>query len=178
MGTLFSVTSDHPHDFERATGYLRESADAGYIRAKHSLGLILVNHPELPQHDGEALKLLEEAAAGGSWRSSVVLGILYRDGKQVPSDPSAAYRWYTIAETQGGKEADTVVRNEIAKIRASLSADQQKQSEQAAAEWIKAYPHANLFVFSGGNDSALFPAAEVYSTELAKAETLKGADVH
>lgn len=178
MGTLYSVTSDHPHDFERAAGFLRESADAGYVRAKHSLGLILVNHPELTQHEGEALKLLEAAATGGSWRSSVVLGILYRDGRSAPKDPLTAYRWYTIAEAQGGKEADAVIRNEIASIRASLSADQQKQSEQAASDWMKAYPHANLFDFGGGNDSALFPAAEVYSTELAQAESSKGADIH
>ena len=177
LGTLYSVTSDHPHDFERAETYLRESSDAGYIRAKHSLGLLLVNHPELPQQDGEAVKLLQAAAVGGSWRSSVVLGILSRDGKILPRDRAIAYRWYKIAESQGGAEATTMLHDEVASIRATISADQQKQSELAAAEWMKTYPRANLFVFSGGDGSILFPAEEVYSTQLAQAETSSGADV-
>jgi len=138
---------------------------------------LLVNHPEVPQNRGEAVKLLEEAAAGGSWRSSVVLGILYRDGKYVPKDPLISYRWYTIAENQGGKEADAVIRHEISAIRKSLSAEQQKLSEDAAAKWVSTYSRANLFVFDGGNSSPFFPVAEVYSTELAQANSSKGADV-
>ena len=93
-------------------------------------------------------------------------------------DPVISYRWFRIAESQGGREADAVIHNDIALARAPLSVDQQKQSEDAAAEWMRAYPHPNLFVFDSGNGSALFPAAEVYSTELAQAESSKGADVH
>ncbi len=177
MGTLYSVTDDHPHDPQKAAAYLRESSDAGYVRAKHSLGLLLVNHPELAQQSGEPVQLLEAAAAGGSWRSSVVLGVLYRDGKDVPKDPGMSYRWFTIAQNQGGKEAEAMVRNDMAFARAALSADQQKQSEQAAADWMNTYPHNAVFVFSAASGSAIFPIDQVYSIELAQAESSKGANV-
>src|SRR5271170_7455442 len=71
MGTLYSAGNGHKRDLDRAVTYLRQSADAGYIPAKHSLGLLMVNHPELPQGASEATALLEAAAIGGSWRSSV-----------------------------------------------------------------------------------------------------------
>jgi uncharacterized protein len=177
MGTLYSVAKGHPHDLQRAVAYLRESADSGYMFAMHSLGLLLVNHPELPQHAGEATTLLEKAAGGGAWRSSVVLAILYRDGKLVPKDPCAAYRWLKIAQSQGGNDADRVIHSDIAVARDALSADQQKQSESAAVEWMGAHPHTNLFVINGGKESAFFPIEEVYSTELAQAESSTGASV-
>jgi len=177
MGTLYSVTDGHKRDLDRAIIYLRQSADAGYIPAKHSLGLLVVNHPELPQGSGEATALLEAAAIGGSWRSSAVLGILYRDGKGVPKDLSVAYRWFTIAEKQGGDQAQPLLRADITAARSALSVEQQKQSENSAAQWITTYPHSDIFVVKGGPESAFFPMDEVYATELAQINSPKGASI-
>jgi len=178
MGTLYSVVKGHKRDLDRAAAYLRQSADAGYIPARHSLGLLMVNHPELPQGVGEATALLEAAAVGGSWRSAVVLGILYRDGQGVPKDLSIAYRWFTIAEKQGGDQAQPLLRADLTAARSALSIEQQKQSESSAAQWITAYPHVDLFVVKSGPQSEFFPMDEVYATELAQINSLKGASIH
>ena len=84
LGSFYSVHADHAHDFPKAAELLRQAVDAGYVPAMHSLGLLLVNHPELKQEAQESRTLLERAANCGSWKSSVVLGIFARDGRGVP----------------------------------------------------------------------------------------------
>ncbi len=177
MGTLFSVTEGHEHDLQRAAGYLRASAQAGYVPSKHSLGLLLVNHSELPQSPGEARSVLEEAAGGGSWRSSVVLGILYRDGRGVPKDIATACRWFIVAGKQGGDKTQAYVHGEIAAAKAALSGDQQQEAENSAEQWMGAHPNKDVFLNQGGSESAFFPIDEVYSTELAQVNSSTGASI-
>ena len=76
---------------------LRLSAEGGYLPGIHALGLLLVNHPDLPQAPQEATNLLLLAAGAGSWQSSTLLGVLARDGRLLPRDQKAAYRWFRIA---------------------------------------------------------------------------------
>jgi len=178
MGTLFSLTEGNEHDLLKASVYLRDSAQTGYVPSEHSLGLLLVNHLELPQSPGEAQSLLEAAASGGSWRSSVVLGILYRDGKGVPKDTAAAYEWFIIAGKQGGDQTQEYVRGEVARAKAVLSTDQLQQAENSAEQWMGAHPHSDIFLLKGGRESAFFPIDEVYSTELAQMNSPAGASIH
>ncbi len=177
MGTLFSVTEGHEHDLQRAAAFLRVSAQAGYVPSKHSLGLLLVNHPELPQSPGEAQSVLEEAAGGGSWRSSVVLGILYRDGKGVPKDAATACRWFIVAGKQGGDKTQAYVHGEIAAAKAALPVDQRQEAENSAEQWVGAHPNKDVFLNQGGSESAFFPIDEVYSTELAQVNSSTGASI-
>jgi TPR repeat protein len=177
MGTLFSVAEGHEHDLLRAVAFLRESAQAGYIPSKHSLGLLLVNHPELPQSAGEATSLLETAASGGSWRSSVILGILYRDGKGVSKDSATSYKWFIIAGKQGGEKTREYVRGEVAAAKAALPPDQQQIAENSAEQWMGAHPNSDIFLLKGGRESAFFPIDEVYSTELAQVNSPAGASI-
>jgi TPR repeat protein len=102
LGSLYSVETDHPHDIPKAAELLRQAVDAGYVPAMHSLGLLLVNHPELSQNPQQSHALLEAAANAGSWKSSVALAVLARDGRGVPVDPKAAYFHFRIATLQGG----------------------------------------------------------------------------
>ena len=101
LGSLYSVNSEHPHDIPKAAELLRQAADAGYVPAMHSLGLLLVNHPELKQDPQQSRTLLDMAANAGSWKSSIVLGILARDGRGVPADNKAAYFHFRVAVLQG-----------------------------------------------------------------------------
>jgi len=177
MGTLFSVVEGHQHDFPRAATYLRQSSQAGYVPSKHSLGLLLVNHPELPQNQGEARSLLETAACGGTWRSSAILGILYRDGKGVPRDIAAAYQWFMIAEKQGGQKTEAYLSADISSAKNALSADQQQLAENSAEQWMGAHPNKDVFLNQGDRESAFFPIDEVYSTELAQVNSQTGASI-
>ncbi len=91
----------------REAGLLRLSAAAGYVPAIHGLGLLLVNHPDLPQAPAGSDEPLLSLPSGGSWQSSAVLGMLARDGRIMPKDQRAAYRWFRIAVLQGGSAAET-----------------------------------------------------------------------
>lgn len=102
LGELFSV-EDHPHDLAKAAEWLRKSVAGGYIPAIHSLALLLEEHPEMARSDREYLSLFQQASAYGQWKSSVALGIVYRDGKLVPYDSKAAYYYFYLAALQGGK---------------------------------------------------------------------------
>jgi hypothetical protein len=169
MGTLYSVVADHAHDFPKAAEFLRSSAQAGYVPAMHSLGLILVNHPELSQKAGEAVATLEAAANGGSWRSAAVLGVLARDGKYESRDAAEAYRWFLIAERRGGAEAEKLVNADRVMCEKTLDAATQEAVNERANAWLTLHPHTDLFVFGDRLETAKFPAAEVPLLGLAQA---------
>lgn len=168
MGTLYTGVAGHARDLDRARRYFEQSVNGGYIPSKHSLGLLLVNHPELQQTPGEAVSLLQSAAAAGLWRSSVVLGILFRDGQGVLKDSSAAYTWFTIASQQGGSQAQADISADLAVFKSSLAAEERSKAEQAASQWMIAHPPSEVFV-RGGNP-AFAPVDEVYATEQAQIE--------
>ncbi|HTZ59384.1 MAG TPA: tetratricopeptide repeat protein [Acidobacteriaceae bacterium] len=140
---------------------LRLSASSGYVPAIHGLGLLLVNHPELPQAPQEATSLLLSAAGAGSWQSSAVLGMLARDGKLLPKDQTAAYRWFRIAVLQGGVPAGKYLHRELLRIARSVS--DTAAAEHEVAEWMQAHPNHDLFLFTGEMNPKYFPIQEVYS---------------
>ena len=169
MGTLYSVVADHAHDFPKAAEFLRSAVQGGYVPAMHSLGLLLVNHPELTQKSGEAVAMLESAANGGSWRSSAVLGVLARDGKYEPRDAAEAYRWFLIAEGQGGLEAEKLVNADRALCEKTLDASTRQAANERANAWLAEHPRADLFVYGDKLQAGKFPVAEVPVLGLAEA---------
>ncbi|HYK34674.1 tetratricopeptide repeat protein [Alloacidobacterium sp.] len=174
MGTLYSVQQGHAHDFNKAADYLRSSAEAGYVAGMHSYGLMLVNHPEVGQQPGEAVHWLESGAAGGAYRSSIVLGVLARDGRSIPKDEAAAYQWFIIAVKQGGEAVEKLLAADLTLARKTLSEDQQKTAEHAATAWMSAHPHQDIYVHGSELNYAYFPLNEVYATGLDIGETDKG----
>jgi TPR repeat protein len=132
------------------------------VPAIHLLGLLLVNHPDLPQDPQEATDLLLSAAAAGSWQSSVVLGILSRDGRLLPKDQNAAYRWYRIAASQGGSAAQAYLRAEMQRMATILA--NTASTEQEAAEWLQTHPNQDLFIYQNELNPKYFPIQEVYAT--------------
>jgi TPR repeat protein len=141
---------------------LRLSAGAGYLPGIHALGVLLVNHPGLSQAPQEPANLLLFAAGVGSWQSSAVLGMLARDGRLLPKDPRAAYRWYRIAVLQGGSEAETYLRPGLRRM-AQIVTDS-AAVDQEAAEWLRMHSHHDLFVLRNERNSKYFPIQEVYAT--------------
>jgi TPR repeat protein len=178
MGTLYSNDASHVKDLQKAVGYFRSSAKAGYVLSMHSLGFLLLTHPELPQQADESFDWLQAAAGGGSWRSAVMLGVVARDGRRGPADLPAACRWFTIAEQQGGTETGHLLNVDLARCGTALSPEQRKQTEQAAADWIAAHPHKDVYVFEDGQQNNYFPLAEVYATDQAKIGSGEGAHIY
>jgi TPR repeat protein len=158
LASLFSVNRDHVHDLPKAVALLRISVTAGYVPAMHSLGLILINHPQLAKSSTEGGALLEAASEAGSWRSSVVLGALARDGKAGHPDTEGAYYDFQLAVLQGGDEARRLVANDLTVLSGRLSAEQATLLSSKADAWSRQHPMALSFVYQRGEKSNFFPS--------------------
>jgi hypothetical protein len=153
------------HDLPKAAELLQRSADAGYVPAMHSLGLLLVNHPELKQTPQQVRTLLETAAAAGSWKSSIVLGILARDGRGTSVDYNDAYFHFRLAVLQGGAEAEHVIRHDLDKMAVKIG-DQDRQTEVAAADaWFAQHSLKLVYIYRKKTANDFPGAAVTYSSD-------------
>ena len=66
-----------------------------------------------PSHPGEAPALLERRSQCRLVDSSMLLGVLARDGKDVPRDASSAYFQFRVAVLEGGDEAEKRLKNDL-----------------------------------------------------------------
>jgi hypothetical protein len=162
LGSLYSVTPDHPRDLSRAADLLRQSADAGYVPAMHSLGLLLINNPSLKQDVQQIRTLLETAASAGSWKSSVVLGILARDGYEGLVDDKDAYYHFRVAALQGGEPAKRLVKRDTDMLGAKIGSDQRRTADAAANAWFERHSLTLAFVYRDGARGD-FPTAGIAS---------------
>jgi TPR repeat protein len=170
MGTLYSVVGDHAHDYAKAAELLRASARSGYVLAMHSLGLLLLNHPELGQKPDEAKTMLEAAAEAGSWRSSIALGIVAGKGQGGEANMADAYRWFLISVKQGGPQAEKIANSSLAECASLLNAEARDREKRKADAWLEQHPHADLFVLGHRYRNGPFPAAEVPILDLAEVD--------
>src|ERR1039458_8297119 len=140
LATLLFDGKEHAHDPRAAAGLLRESAAAGYVPAMHSLGLLLVRNPGLAKYPREATALLNDAANAGNWRSSVLLGVLARDGNGMPFDNGAAYYHFRVAVLQGGDGARKLVENDLRLLSAAIGSDRAQAIDSEAGKWYRHHP--------------------------------------
>lgn len=161
LGVLWSFAASREHHPAKALKLFRRAAHQGYVPAMHALGILLEQHPEMASPD-EALVMLERAAEAGSWKSSVVLGTLARDGHDRPKSITEAFRWFTIAKKQGGAAAERLTRVDLERFRHSLSEDEQNRQAEIASQWLAQHPNIDLYFF-GGSGNSIFPIDEVYA---------------
>lgn len=136
---LMNAPGNH-QDLPAAAKLLRLSAAAGYVPAKHALGLLLVRNPNFARFSGEAVSLLNDAAAEGNWRSSVLLGVLARDGNLVPNDRATAYYHFRLATLQGGEDATKLVAYDLRLLSAKLGAGRVQAIDFQADQWYRQHP--------------------------------------
>jgi TPR repeat protein len=135
-------------DLQKAMALLRHSSDTGFVPAKHALGLLIANHPQLGAPD-EAISMLEESAQAGTWKSSAVLGALARDGRGMAADRKAAYLHFKIAEMQGGAEAARTVAPDLLRLGGELSVQEIDALNSQAATWSAQHSARLVFVYRG-----------------------------
>jgi uncharacterized protein len=165
LGTLFFVGANHTHNLSTATTLLRESAAAGYVPAMHQLGLLLVRNPQLARYPGETHSLLNDAANAGSWRSSVLLGLLARDGSGTPRDAKTAYLQFRMAMLEGGDEAEKLVKNDMESLAAELGSEKTAEMDTEAVAWREQHHTSLEFVYKPGENETIFPAYALASPE-------------
>ncbi len=156
LGSLYSTAPDHPHDAAKAAGYLRQSAETGYVPAIHSLALLLVHHPEFAKSPQESQHLLEYGEGAGYWRSSLLLGVLARDGNGIPADPKVAYYHFRVAIRQGGKTAQDVLAFDINRLTATLGTRQTEAIDADANSWFEQHHLTRAFVHTKGGSKKFF----------------------
>jgi uncharacterized protein len=164
LGVILSRPADHPRNLQRSAALMREAASSGFVPAMHSLALLMINHPEFMTSQAEALSLLSEAAGDGTWKSSVVLGILSREGKLVPKDDKDAYFHFRVAALQGGNEATTLVANDLKKLDAKLGANLKAEVDADASNWVKQHSVPLELVYKTSERPLRFPAFALSST--------------
>src|SRR5437763_6327027 len=158
LGSMYSISPDHRHDLPKAAALLRESADGGYVPAMHSLGLLLVNHAEItPATPNESRTLLETAANAGSWKSSVVLGIIARDGRGVPVDYKDAYYHFRVAVLQGRSEAEKLIKKDLDIMATRISQEDSQTVASAANTWFEQHSIHLIYVYKQGTERHDFP---------------------
>ena len=160
LGLLYSSDPSHPHDFHRAASLLRRSVNYGYVPAMHSLALLLINHPQEEQTNGEVRSLLETAVAAGEWKSSVVLGILARDGKILPSDNRAADYYFHVAALMGGKHAQDLVMYDLSKLDPTFDSVQRDAILTEARSWCLQHSKVKKFLVRDPREIKFFPAPQ------------------
>ena len=164
LASMLAEPGAKPRNLPRAASLFREAALAGFVPAKHSLALLLVNHPELNESDHEAISLLDESAEAGTWKSSVVLGILSRDGKIVPQDDSTAYFHFQVALRQGGDLARALVSKDLQTLEGKLDAQQRAQIDERVNGWMQKHNVTLEVIYRNGDRQSQFPAFGLAAT--------------
>jgi uncharacterized protein len=158
LGSLISSPGFRQPNLPRAAELFRRSAEGGYVPAMHALGLLLVNNPQLAKSPSEAIGMLQEAAQAGTWKSSVVLGLLSRDGKSVPLDRKNAYYHFRVAVLQGGDRVAQLLKNDILIVTTSLGPESTATIDKQAADWYQQHHLKLQFIYKGGENWSRYPA--------------------
>jgi len=133
-------------DEERAIKLLRDAAKTGYVAARHELALRLVRKADFSSAPQEALEQLQEASTHGFWKSTVVLGVLYREGRGVSKDAETAYLQFRIAQLQGGEAGAKMVKNDLQALEPALSPARIQALNEKAADWMTSHNRRLEFV--------------------------------
>ena len=103
--------------------------------AQFNLGVIYSSGEGVAQDYPQAVQWLNRAAQRGHVQAQHNLGLLYYEGKGVERDPVRAYYWLKIATLQG----DDVSQDALKLVGQGMSADQVRQADNQADEWMKKY---------------------------------------
>lgn len=144
-----------PSGQDRAVRLLRDAAAAGSVAAKHQLALTLVRKSSIASTPEEAIEQLQDASSQGFWKSSVVLGALYRDGRGVPKDMEKAYLHFRIASLQGGDRGAKMVQNDMRALIPVLGASRTGELDVQAADWMSNHTRRLQFVRYPSSDKSL-----------------------
>ena len=97
------------------------------------------------------------AADAGEWRSSMLLGILARDGRNGPVDRKTALLHFQIAVLEGGDQAEYLLRHDMEKLRTGLEAEELASIRSEASAWYEQHPVAQKFLVKDPNGAKYFP---------------------
>ena len=133
LGLMYSRGYGVKKDPQAANRWWSFAAAANDPGAQYNLGLSYANGDGVPQDYVQAAKWYDKAAQRTHVQAQHNLGMLYYEGKGVAKDPLRAYFWVKVAALQG----DDLAQESLKRVRAGMSADQVRQAEEQAEEWMK-----------------------------------------
>ena len=101
--------------------------------AQYNLGLSYATGDGVAQDFAQAVQWYDKAAQRTHVQAQYNLGMLYFEGKGVARDLLRAYFWVKVAALQG----DDLAQAALEKVAAGMSADQVRQAEAQANDWLK-----------------------------------------
>lgn len=158
LGQAYKLGRGVKADAATAIALYRKAAAQGHGPAEANLGWMLFQQGER----GEAVPLLQKAAARGDAHSQYLLGVAYFNGDAVPVDRARAYRLMNAAANAGLPQAkDTLIsmdaRMPLAERQRALAAEPAKpeapvapalETAQAPAAALSAQWRVQLGAFS------------------------------
>jgi uncharacterized protein len=103
--------------------------------AQFNLGVIYSRGDGVQQDYPQAVQWLDRAAQRGHVQAQHNLSLLLYEGKGAERDPTRAYFWMKVAALQGDNASEEALKL----VGKGASADQVRQAESQADEWMKRY---------------------------------------
>jgi len=101
--------------------------------AQYSLGTLYLLGEGVQQDFVQAARWFRQAAQKGHVQAQHDLGMMFHEGRGVPKDSRWAYYWVKVAALQGDEKA----QESLKRVAAGMSAEQIREAEEQAAEWMK-----------------------------------------
>jgi predicted Zn-dependent protease len=119
-----------PPNYDEGMEWLRKAAEQGNdeIQQQYASNLLSLQRPDAGP---EAARWFSRSAEQGNTRAQFRLGKLLYEGKLVPGDKIAAYKWITLAAESGSKEAKRLLRE----MELFLTQTQLAEARKQAAEF-------------------------------------------
>jgi TPR repeat protein len=159
LASLLTGRDGHSLNLPEAAKLLRASSSGGYVPGMHALGRLLAEHPELAESSHEAVAVIARASNAGYWKSSVLLAIFERDGKNAAADPAGAFYHFRLAVLQGGETAKQLVGNDLMALSSQLKPDRAAELTAKAAAWHNEHPFELQAVYADSARAKRFPAS-------------------
>lgn len=135
MGLMYSRGYGVKKDSQVAHRWWNFAAAQNDPGAQYNLGLSFANGDGVAQDYERAVQWYSKAAQRGHIQAQHNLGMLYHEGKGIERDPLRAYYWLRVAALQG----DDVSQEALKLVSQGMSADQVRQADNQADEWMKKY---------------------------------------
>ena len=104
-----ALFESRPPNYEEGMEWMRQAAEQGNddIQQQYGSNLLALRGPSAGP---EAAKWFLRSAEQGNTKAQFNLGLLLYEGKLVPRDKIAAYKWITLAAESGSKDAKSLLR--------------------------------------------------------------------
>jgi uncharacterized protein len=132
IGLMYSRGYGVKKDPQAAHRWWSFAAAANDPGAQYNLALSYAKGDGVAQDYAQAVQWYSKAAQRTHVQAQFNLGMLYHEGKGVAHDPVRAYYWVKVAALQG----DELAQKMLEKIGAGMSAEQIRQAEAQADEWM------------------------------------------